>query len=259
MRADAPSLRAVVVGLLAGPRLWLTFLLIALSLLMPASGPIFRALFPDTPRPVYTRASFVELTLAHIELVAISSFVAACVGIGLGIFVTRARGREFAPFVSAITAVGQTFPPVAVLALAIPMLGYGAAPTILALTLYAILPILEGTITGLHAVPAPARDAAIGMGFSNFDLLWRIDVPLAAPFILAGLHNAVIINIGTATIGSSIGALSLGSPILEGLSASNPAYVVQGALLVALLAVVTDRWFDALEDVLRPGGAHSKI
>jgi osmoprotectant transport system permease protein len=251
--------RAFYIRLAALPQLWLTLALVALALLMPASGPLFESLFPGLPHPVYTRASFVELTLAHLQLVAISSLAAAVVGIGLGVFVTRESGREFAPFLSSLAAIGQTFPPVAVLALAIPMLGYGGAPTIAALTLYAVLPILEGTITGLHAVAAPVRDAAKGMGFSRFDLLWRIDLPLAAPFILAGLRNALIINIGTATIGSTIGALSLGSPIIEGLSAANPAYVVQGAVLVALLAVVVDRWFEWFEAWLRPVGTDSRV
>lgn len=247
MRVEVRSRSAPLLRHLVRPHVWLTLLLLALAVLMPASGPIFHALVPEAPRPVYTRASFVALTVAHIELVAISSLAAAIIGIGLGIFVTRKSGREFAPFVGAVAAVGQTFPPVAVLALAIPALGYGAAPTIAALTLYAILPILEGTITGLRAVPAPVRDAAAGLGFSDPDILRRVDLPLAAPFILAGVHNAVIINIGTATIGSTIGAITLGSPIIEGLSASNLAYVVQGAILVALLAVVTDRWFAVLE------------
>jgi osmoprotectant transport system permease protein len=137
------------------------------------------------------------------------------------------------------------------LALAIPLLGYGAAPTLLALVLYSTLPILEATIAGLHAVPNAARDAALGLGFSPKGLLWKIEVPLAAPFIFAGLRNAVIINIGTATIGSSVGALSLGSPILEGLSASNPAYVIQGAFVVSLLAVVIDRAFENLEEAMK--------
>jgi len=95
--------------------------------LMPKAEPLMRWLFPGDPRPIYTRASFFELTLAHVELVAISSLAAAVIGIGLGIFVTRKGGREFAAMVSAIAAIGQTFPPVAVLALTIPMLGYGAA------------------------------------------------------------------------------------------------------------------------------------
>ena len=236
------------------PALWLALCLLALIGAMGRSAPLFHALFPEDPHPLYTRATFLELTLAHCQLVWLSSLLAAAVGIGLAVFVTRDAGREFSAIVSAIAAVGQTFPPVAVLALAVPLLGYGAAPALAALTLYAILPILDGALTGFHAVPAAVRDSASGMGFAPAALLWRIEVPLALPFILAGLRNAVIINIGTATIGSSVGALSLGSPILEGLSASNPAYVLQGGLIVALLAVVADRIFAALEAALRPLG-----
>jgi osmoprotectant transport system permease protein len=160
--------------------------------------------------------------------------------------------------ISAIAAIGQTFPPVAVLALTIPMLGYGAAPALVALCLYAIFPVIEATLTGLHAVPATVREAAMGMGFAPRDVLTRIELPLAFPFILAGLRNAVIINIGTAAIASAAGALSLGSPIIEGLSASNPAYVLEGAFLVALLAIVADRCFAWLEDFTRLGGGPPK-
>jgi osmoprotectant transport system permease protein len=254
MRADRESLLAALIGLGRRPGLWLTLLLLAAMFLMPKAEPLMRALFPDDPRPVYTRASFFELTLAHAELVAISSLAAAAIGIGLGIFVTRESGREFAAMVGAIAAMGQTFPPVAVLALTIPVSGYGAAPTLVALCLYAIFPVIEATVTGLHAVPASVREAAMGMGFSPREVLRRIELPLAFPFILAGLRNAVIINIGTAAIGSAAGALSLGSPIIEGLSASNPAYVLEGAAVVALLAMAADRCFVWLEVFARSGG-----
>jgi osmoprotectant transport system permease protein len=236
------------------PGVWLTLLLIAAIFLMPKAEPLIRWLFPGDPRPVYTRASFFELTLAHVELVALSSLAAAAIGTGLGIFVTRESGREFAAMISAIAAIGQTFPPVAVLALTIPVLGYGAAPAVAALCVYAIFPVIEATVTGLLAVPAAVRDAAMGMGFAPRNVLWRIELPLAFPFILAGFRNAVIINIETAAIGSAAGALSLGSPIIEGLSASNPAYVLEGAAIVALLAMVVDRCFAWLEDFARRRG-----
>lgn len=234
------------------PDIWFFLLLIAAVFFMSAAEPVFHTLFPDVRHPVYARATFLELTLAHCKLVAISSLAAAAAGILLAIFVTREWGREFAPMVGAIAAIGQTFPPVAVLALAIPMLGYGAAPALAALALYAVLPILEGAVTGLRAAPASVRDAATGMGFAPSNLLWRIELPLAAPFILAGLRNAVIINIGTATIASSAGALSLGSPILEGLSAANPAYVIQGGIIAALLAICVDRIFERITKIAAP-------
>jgi osmoprotectant transport system permease protein len=218
-----------------------------LVLFMPATAPLFHWLFPDNPRPVFLRASFPELTLAHAELVLISAGAAAAFAIGIGIFVTRPAGREFLPMVGALAAVGQTFPPAAVLALAVPALGYGEAPTLLALFLYSILPVLEATISGLHAMPADIGEAADGLGFSPAAKLFRIELPLAAPYVVAGIRTSVIIAIGTATIGSTIGALSLGSPIVEGLAAENTAYVIQGAVVVALFAVLVDRAFEMLE------------
>ena len=258
MRSDRGMLTTALTGLGRGTGLWLSLFLIIAMVLMPKAEPLMRWLFPGDPRPIYTRASFFELTLAHVELVAISSFAAAAIGIGLGIFVTRKSGREFAAMISALAAIGQTFPPVAVLALTIPMLGYGAAPALVALCLYAIFPVIEATLTGLHAVPTAIRESAMGMGFSPLDVLWLIELPLAVPFILAGLRDAVIINIGTAAIASAAGALSLGSPIIEGLSASNPAYVLEGAFLVALLAVVADRCFASLADFTWPGGSQTR-
>jgi osmoprotectant transport system permease protein len=219
----------------------------ALVLFMPASAPFFHWLFPENPRPVFLRASFLELTLAHAELVVISAGAASIIAVSLGIFVTRHTGREFLPIVGALAAVGQTFPPAAVLALAVPALGYGEAPALLALFLYSILPILEATIAGLQAVPADIYEAADGVGFSPGAKLLRVEMPLAAPYIVAGLRTSVIIAIGTATIGSTIGALSLGSPIVEGLAAENTAYVIQGAIVVALFAVLVDRAFEVLE------------
>jgi osmoprotectant transport system permease protein len=220
---------------------------IALVLFMTATAPFFHWLFPGNPRPVFLRASFAELTLAHAELVLISAGAATFIAIATGIFVTRPAGREFLPIVGALAAVGQTFPPAAVLALAVPALGYGEAPTLLALFLYSILPVLEGTIAGLHAVPAEVREAADGVGFSPAAKLLRIELPLAAPYIVAGMRTSVIIAIGTATIGSTIGALSLGSPIVEGLAAENTAYVIQGAVVVAFFAILVDRMFESLE------------
>ena len=167
------------------PGLGIASILVTLIVWMPMSGSFFHWLFPKNPHPVYTRASFVELTAAHCVLVGLSSLVAAVVGIGVAIFVTRETGRDFLNLANSLAAIGQTFPPVAVLALSVPLLGYGAAPTLVALVLYAILPVLENTITGIGTVPAAVRDAAIGMGFSPWRVLTRVELPLALPFIVA--------------------------------------------------------------------------
>ena len=241
--ARAGASRMLIRRIVSVPAAWTAMALIALLALLPVSAPLFRALFPGSPHPLYARASFVELFLAHCLLVGASSFIAAVIGLGAAIIVTRDRGRNFLALTRALAAIGQTFPPVAVLALSVPLIGYGLAPTLVALVLYGILPILEGALAGFMAVPAGVRDAAIGIGFSPWRLLTRIDLPLAFPFIVTGLRTSVVINIGTATVGASIGALSLGSPIIEGLAAANVAYVVQGAAVVALLAILVDQVF----------------
>jgi osmoprotectant transport system permease protein len=212
-------------------------------IVLPLSAPLFHALFPALDRPLYSRASFLELTAWHVALVAAATAAAVVLGGAAGIFVTREAGRRARPLVLVVAAIGQTFPPVAVLALMVPILGYGGGPTMVALFAYALLPIIANTVAGLEGVDRHVREAADGMGFTPMARLVRVELPLALPVILAGIRSATIINVGTATIGSTVGALTLGSPIIEGLSGSNTAYVVQGAVLSGLLAVLIDRAF----------------
>ncbi len=225
--------------------------LIVMALAMSALVPLFHAAFPELERPVYTRAGFMMLLLSHIGLVAAASLPVILVGVGVGIAVTRPGGREFAGIVDTITAIGQTFPPVAVLAIAVPLIGFGAAPTIIALIVYGVLPVVDNTVAGLRSSPPSVIGAADGMGLTARQKLFSVELPLAAPVIAAGIRTSVTIAIGTATIGSTVGALTLGSPIIEGLSGSNTAYVVQGAVLVGLLAVTVDQFFAWLDARLR--------
>jgi osmoprotectant transport system permease protein len=206
--------------------------------------PLFAMLFPALERPVYEQDSFWALTLAHLQIVALSSSFSVIVGVTSGVFATRSGGREFRPLIETLVAAGQTFPPVAVLAVAVPLVGFGEAPALIALALYGLLPVLQGTLAGIEAVPAAAREAAEGLGMSAWQRLWRIELPLAAPVILAGVRTSVIINIGTAAIASTVGAKTLGLPIIVGLSGFNTAYVLQGAVLVGMLAVVIDLAFE---------------
>ncbi|UXY12564.1 ABC transporter permease [Kosakonia sp. ML.JS2a] len=235
---------------LRDPLLWLVALFIALLLWLPHSAGIFSALFPQLPRPVYLQESFLALTAAHFSLVAVSSVIAIVMGVGVAVAVTRPAGREFRPLAETIAAVGQTFPPVAVLAIAVPVMGFGKEPAIIALVLYGVLPILQGTLAGIAAVPDGVQSVAQGMGMSGAQRLWKVELPLAAPVIIAGVRTSVIINIGTATIASTVGASTLGTPIIIGLSGFNTAYVVQGAVLVALAAVIVDRGFERLASLL---------
>lgn len=134
----------------------------------------------------------------------------------------------------------------ALLAMAVPVLGFGWLPALIALALYGILPVLQGTLAGLGSIPPGVSGVAEGMGMTGWQRLYKVELPLAAPVILAGIRTSVIVNIGTATIASTVGASTLGTPIIIGLSGFNTAYIVQGALLVALAAIIVDRAFERL-------------
>ena len=206
-----------------------------------------RFLFPQESQVLHPRASLLTLMVEHLGLVGISSSLTILIGVPLGIWVTRPGGRNFLPIVTDLTSFGQTFPPVAVLALAVPMLGFGLVPTVVALFLYGLLPVVRNTIAGLRAVPPLLLDAAYGMGMGRFQALFHIEIPLAARVILAGIRISVIINIGTAMIGAAIGAGGLGSPIIAGLVQDNLAYIIEGALPAAILAVLADQLLANIE------------
>ena len=244
---------------LASPLAWVAITFTALLLGMPALQPVFHWVFPEISPPVFARASFLALFLSHAGLVAAASGAAVVIGVGLAIFVSRPAGRDFRPIVNTLATVGQTFPPAAVLALAVPSLGFGPRPTIVALFLYGLLPIIENAIAGLEGVPPAVRDAAQGIGLSPWQLLRDVELPLAAPAILAGVRVSMTIAIGTATIGSTVGALTLGTPIFDGLAANKLPYVIQGAVLVALFAILVDMLFARLERRLRLGAARRKL
>jgi osmoprotectant transport system permease protein len=237
------------------PALWVGLLFAALLLDMHALRPFFAAAFPGVKPEIFDRAGFIDLFLSHLGLVAVASVGATIVGITLAIFVTRPAGRDFRTTANMLATIGQVFPPAAVLALAVPALGFGPRPTIVALFLYGLLPILENAIAGIENVPEALRDAGSGMGLSPYQLLRDVELPLAAPVILAGIRVSVTIGIGTATIGSTVGALTFGTPIFDGLAGNKLPYVLQGAVLVALFAIVTDLLFDLLARRLQPSGS----
>ncbi|MEO8280093.1 MAG: ABC transporter permease [Ideonella sp.] len=213
---------------------------------MPMLQPLFAAAFPDLDRPIYLQDSFLDLLGAHAALVGASSLAAVAVGVSCGWFVTRPAGREFRPLVEMLVAAGQTVPPVAVLAVAAPLIGFGYWPALIALALYGVLPVLRGTVAGIESVPRDVLDAARGLGLTGWQTLRAAELPLALPVLLAGVRTSVVINIGTAAIASTVGARTLGSPIIIGLAGFNAAYVLQGALLVGALALVVDLGFERL-------------
>ncbi|MES2820149.1 MAG: ABC transporter permease [Pseudomonadota bacterium] len=222
-------------------------LLLAAVFGMAELEPLLRQLQPGSGTLIYSRTSFAQLVVNHLLIVGAASLIAVGLGLAAGILVTRPWGRDFLPLVSQVAAIGQTFPPVAVLALAVPLLGFGSLPTLFALVLYGVLPVLRNTLAGLDGLSPGVLEAARGMGMSARQVVLQVELPLAAPVILAGIRTSVTVAIATAAIGSTIGASTLGDPVIAGLVNGNSAYVLQGALLIGLLALCVDSLFEALQ------------
>ncbi|SFA99954.1 osmoprotectant transport system permease protein [Collimonas sp. OK607] len=223
-----------------------SLLLVAFTFGMPLTAPLFAGAFPDLARPMYRQDAFATLVLAHLSIVLVSGVITVLGGVATGLFVTRPAGRQFRSSLETVLAISQSFPPVAVLAIAVPLIGFGETPALIALVMYGVLPVAQGAIAGLSSIPPSILEIARGIGMDRWQILYRVELPLAAPVILAGVRTSVVINIGTAAIASTVGAKTLGLPIIVGLSGFNTAYVIQGALLVALLAIVADQLFDLL-------------
>ncbi|MDV3249871.1 ABC transporter permease [Devosia sp. BK] len=234
------------IGLLI--RLAVFFVLVAL-LVQPDLFQGFFALFARPTQPaIYNQGNLLDITISHLTIVAIAIALSTVVAVGLAILVTRPFGAEFLPVSRTIANVGQTFPPVAVLALAVPILGFGTAPTLIALFLYGLLPIFENTLTGLTTLPPNVIEAARGVGMTGRQRLMRVEFPLALPVILAGIRLSTVIALATATIGSTVAARTLGEVIIAGLQSGNTAFVLQGGLIVGILAVLI---YDALAGLER--------
>jgi osmoprotectant transport system permease protein len=222
-------------------------LLIAFIVSPQLFEPVFQPLTRNNAPAIYNQGSLLSLTFLHLRTVLIATVAATIVAVGLAILVTRPIGAEFLPLSRSIVNIGQTFPPVAVLALAVPAVGFGEKPTLIALFLYGLLPIFENTLTGLTTLPGNVTEAARGLGMTNRQKLFKIELPLAAPVILAGIRLSVVISLATATIGSTVAAKTLGEVIIAGLLSNNLAFILQGGLIVGILAVLIYDSLSAIE------------
>lgn len=232
------------------PRLAAFAVLLAFLLRPEWFRPLLQPLTDNGAPAIYNQGDLLALTLAHLSTVATAIGGASVAAIAMAVFVTRRAGAEFLPLARAIVTVGQTVPPVAVLALAVPVVGFGETPTLIALFLYGLLPVFENTLTGLTKLPADVIEAADAMGMTPARRLLTIELPLALPVILEGVRLSLVIGLATATIGSTIAAKGLGEVIIAGLSSNNLAFVVQGGLVVGGLAVLIYDAFAAIERAL---------
>ena len=221
-----------------GVRVAILGLLVAFLVVPQAFAPVFAPLNDYGAPAIYDQGNLLELALSHLWTVLIAAAASTAVAVALGIFVTRAAGAQFLPLSRTLVNVGQTFPPVAVLAVAVPLVGFGQAPTLIALFAYGLLPIFENTIAGLESCPQPVLDAADGMGMNGWQRLRQVELPLALPLILEGVRLSLVINVGTATLGSTVAARGLGEVIIAGLLSNNTAFVLQGGLVTGLMAIL---------------------
>jgi len=234
------------VGVATTLRLLALALLLAFLLIPNSFAPVFAPLAPNGAPAIYDQGNLLHLALAHVGTVVLAAIASTAIAVGLGIWVTRPSGAAFLPLARTLVNVGQTFPPVAVLAIAVPLVGFGEKPTLLALFAYGLLPIFENTIVGLKTCPPAVLEAASGMGMSAGQRLASVELPLAMPLILEGVRLSLVINVGTATIGSTVAAKGLGEVIIAGLLSSNTAFILQGGLVTGLMAVLL---YDAMAAV----------
>jgi len=194
------------------------------------------------------RAELLTSTVEHIGLVAVSSGLAILIGVPAGILLTR-NPRLRTP-VLGLANVVQTIPSLALFGFLIPIPfigGIGARTAIIALVLYGMLPLIRNTYTGIASVDPAVREAARGMGMTDAQVLWIVELRLAAPVILAGIRIAVVLGVGIGTIAAAIGGGGLGEFIFRGVAMVNSAVILAGAVPAALLALIADGGLHLLE------------
>ena len=192
-------------------------------------------------------------TARHVMLVAVSIFIATAIGVPLGVWLTRRPA--WSRIVLGVASVAQTIPSLALFGFLIPVPwigGVGVRTALVALTVYAVLPVLRNTVTGIAGVDPAIREAGRGMGMTDTQLLWRVELPLAASVIIAGVRVATVIGIGVATIAAAIGAGGLGVFIFRGVAMVDNMTILEGALPAAGLAIGADLALAAVERWVRP-------
>jgi osmoprotectant transport system permease protein len=202
------------------------------------------------------RHETVQRSARHLQLTFLSVALAVFIGLPIGIGISR-RPRLAAPILGFMGVI-QTIPSIALLGFMLPFLGIGAKPALAALFLYALLPIIQNTYTGIRGVDALLIEAGQGIGMTPRQILFIIELPLAFSVIMAGIRTSTVINIGTATLAAFIGAGGLGEPIVTGLSLNDNNMILTGAVPAALLAIAADLGLARLERWAAPKGLRNE-
>lgn len=193
----------------------------------------------------------------HLQLVLIPLSIAFAVAFPVAVLLTRPRFIKHAERVMALFNAGQTIPPLAVIAVFFPFLGLGREPALLALTIYALLPIARNTLAGLKGVSRDIIEAARGMGMTEWDILLRVEIPLSIPVVMAGVKISAILISGTAALGSLVGGGGMGAVIFAGIDFFRVELVLAGTLIIVAIAILLDRGLTVIESLLTP--VHLKL
>jgi len=192
--------------------------------------------------------------LEHSLIVLITITIAILISVPLGVFLSRPRFKGFGLVIINVLNVLQAIPGLAIIALALPILGLGMKPAVLALLFQSLLPIVRNTIVGLLGVSSDVKEAASGMGMSQREILLEVEIPLALPIIISGIRTATVYVVSMGTLAALIGAGGLGNLIMGGLSLFRPEYLLVGAGLGAIMAIFLDRVLSHIEYRMTPPG-----
>lgn len=203
---------------------------------------------------MFSWAKIVSATLRHLQIVAAAEALAIGIGIPIGFLTTRPAFRFISPVLIGIANVGQTVPTLAFIGIAGAILGMGYNAAVIALFVYATLPIIRNTYAGILSVDPAVKEAAQGMGMSRWQVTTRIELPLARPVIMAGIRTSAVVNVGTAAVAGMIGAGGLGVLIMTGIAVRVMPIVIQGAAPTAALAIALDAFLGGLEGWMTPRG-----
>ncbi|KIL45319.1 ABC transporter permease [Jeotgalibacillus soli] len=198
----------------------------------------------------------IDRTIEHLYLSFVAIFLAIIISLPLGIYISRKQ--KVAEFYIGITAIFQTIPSLALFGFLVPLVGIGTETALIALVIYALLPILRNTYTGITGVDQAVIEAGRGMGMTERQILFKIELPLSLPFLMAGIRTATVLTVGVATLATFVGAGGLGDVIWRGLQSFNNNLVLAGAIPVALLALSFDFLLKLLEKKTTPKGLKSK-
>ena len=225
------------------------FLVILLAIIVIYSKSFEAILYKyfDSKSTQGSRTLLVVYFVQHIKMVFLSSLIAITLGTILGIFVTTKYGHEFKELLLRTVSIGQAFPSPALLALAVPILGYGIKGALISLVVYALMPIIYNVVIGIEEVPEDIIDAAKGMGMSETEIYTKIKIPLALNIIIGGIRTAVVINISAAALAAAVGAGGLGVLIVNGVRTFDMVLILEGAIPVTLIAIIAETLLKELQ------------